>query len=131
MKDVQGIQRGKCNASGCECEEYRTSSGDGQSSSASGKFRCEYCDHTPVQHVKIIELGECRSCGKDNCEKYEFEDPNSYQNCAYCDCPANAHAGAEKCESPPVKFAQIIITYSYAHMLLLRHSRCHIHDLEI
>ena len=93
MKDVQGIQRGKCNSPGCECEEYRTNS------DASGKCRCEYCDHSPVQHVKIIELGECKSCGKDNCEKYEFENPNSYGNCAYCDCPANAHAGAEKCKS--------------------------------
>ena len=95
MKDIQGIQRGKCNWSGCECEEYRTSP-SGESSGASGRYRCEYCDHPPVQHVKIIELGACKSCGKDNCEKYEFDDPNSYSNCAYCDCPANQHEGAEK-----------------------------------
>ena len=99
MKDIQGIQRGKCNSPGCECDEYRTASSDGQMLGGS-KLRCEYCDHTPVQHVKIIELGECRTCGKDNCEKYEFEDPNSYSDCAYCGCQASQHAGAEKCESP-------------------------------
>lgn len=99
MKDIQGIQRGRCNSPGCECEEYRTSP-TGESSGASGRFRCEYCDHTPVQHVKIIELGACKACGKDNCEKYEFDDPNCYSNCAYCDCPASSHEGAEKLRKP-------------------------------
>ena len=100
MKDIQGIERGKCNSPGCECEEYRTSSTENTSDSerrGGGKILCEYCGHTPVQHVKIIELGECKACGKDNCSKYEFDDPHSYSNCAYCDCPASQHAGAEKC----------------------------------
>lgn len=90
MKDVQGIQRGKCNS--CECEEYRTSP------QQSSNLRCEYCNHTPVEHVKIIELGACISCGKDECNKYQSEDPNQYTDCAYCGCSAQGHSGAEKCE---------------------------------
>ena len=88
MKDVQGIKRGKCNA--CECEEYRTPPSDSPS-----KFRCEYCNHTPVEHVKIIKLGKCK-CG--DCEKYQSEEENSYTECGYCGCEASDHAGAEKCK---------------------------------
>ena len=102
MKDIQGVQRGKCNSPDCECEEYRTASSDGRAiggDSTSRKLRCEYCDHTPVQHVKIIELGECKTCGKDGYDKYEFEDPNSYSDCAYCGCGASQHAGGDTCES--------------------------------
>ncbi len=88
MKDIQGSQRGKCNT--CECEEYRTSP------TQPGQLRCEYCNHTPVEHVRIIELGACSSCGKDECDKYQSEDPNSYTDCEYCGCPAHMHAGADK-----------------------------------
>lgn len=94
MKDVQGIQRGKCNDPGCECEEYIAHKG-------SGSLRCEYCNHTPAQHVKIIALGACSSCGKDNCASYESEDPNKYTDCEYCGCKAECHAGAEKLRKPP------------------------------
>ena len=95
MKDKQGINRGKCNS--CECEEYIA---PGQNSPEKPrKIRCDYCNHTPVEHVKIIALGKCSICAPGNCDKYESEDPNSYTNCSYCDCPPNAHAGAEKCKS--------------------------------
>lgn len=89
MKDVQGIQRGKCKDTSCECEEYRTSP-------QAQDLRCEYCNHTPVEHVRIIELGACKICGKDECDKYQSDDPNSYTDCGYCGCGANQHAGAEK-----------------------------------
>ena len=88
MKDIQGVQRGKCNT--CECEEYRTSP------TQPGQLRCEYCNHTPGEHVRIIALGACSKCGKDECNKYQSEDPNSYTDCEYCGCPAHTHAGADK-----------------------------------
>ncbi len=91
MKDIQGVQRGKCNT--CECEEYRTSP------TQPGQLRCEYCNHTPGEHVKIIELGACSSCGKEHCDKYQSEDPNSYTDCEYCGCYAQLHAGADKRKS--------------------------------
>lgn len=85
MKDVQGIQRGKCNH--CECIEYRAPGG-------SGKCACDYCGHRPVDHVRIVELKECT--GKDcDCDKYSSEDPNSYSDCQYCGCSANMHVGSE------------------------------------
>lgn len=93
MKDIQGIQRGKCNK--CECEEYRSPPPD-KSTGKCVKLRCEYCDHTPVEHVKMV-MGGCKKCGEDNCEKYESEDPNSYTDCQYCGCEAKHHVGAEKC----------------------------------
>ena len=92
MKDIQGIQRGKCNS--CECEEYRTTAKPER-----GSLRCEYCNHTPGEHVRIIELGACRVCGKEECDKYQSDDPNSYTDCGYCGCGADLHAGAEKCKS--------------------------------
>ena len=89
MKDVQGIQRGKCNT--CECEEYR-------SPSIPGQLRCEYCNHTPAEHVRIVELGACKQCGEDNCDKYVSDEPNSYTDCQYCGCSANQHEGSDACE---------------------------------
>jgi len=89
MKDIQGIQRGKCNS--CECEEYRAPS-------APGVLRCEYCNHTPGEHVRMVELGACTKCGKDNCDKYVSEDPNSYTDCQYCGCGASHHEGAAACK---------------------------------
>ena len=88
MKDVQGIQRGKCNL--CECIEYRAPE-DG------GKCCCDYCGHRPVEHVRIVELGACRAKGCD-CDTYSPEDPNSYSDCQYCGCSASLHKGAEACE---------------------------------
>ena len=85
MKDVQGIQRGKCNS--CECNEYRTPE-------EQGKYSCGYCGHRPVEHVRIVELGECRTKGCD-CDKYSPEDPNSYSDCQYCGCSASVHKGSE------------------------------------
>lgn len=84
MKDVQGIQRGKCNI--CECSEYRTPSGDGVS--------CEYCGHRPGEHVKMVALGQCMTKDCD-CDQYQSEDPNSYSKCLYCGCTASTHQGAE------------------------------------
>lgn len=89
MKDIQGIQRGACNK--CECEEYRCPPQEG------ARLRCEYCDHTPVDHVRMITLGACKLCGDDCCEKYESETPNKYTDCQYCGCGAQHHEGAEKC----------------------------------
>lgn len=86
MKDIQGVQRGKCNS--CECEEFRASPNPQY-------IRCEYCNHTPGEHVKIVELGACQKCGQDNCDKYVSEDPNSYTDCQYCGCSASCHAGAD------------------------------------
>ena len=88
MKDVQGIQRGKCNS--CECIEYRTPE-------ESGKYSCGYCGHRPVDHVRIIELGGCRTKDCD-CDKYSSDDPNSYTDCQYCGCTASVHDGAEACK---------------------------------
>ena len=96
MKDIQGIQRGECNKCECDCDEYRSPPPD-KDTGKHVKLRCEYCDHTPVDHVKIIQLGGCNKCGEDNCDKYESEDPNSYTECQYCGCGAEHHAGAEKC----------------------------------
>ena len=87
MKDKQGISRGKCTTPGCECSEY-TAPQDTKG------VRCDYCDHVPVKHLKIIKLGAC-SCGE--CDNYESEDPWSYTKCGYCDCPAQRHKGAEQC----------------------------------
>ena len=89
MKDIQGVNRGKCNL--CDCIEY-------MSPTESGHLRCEYCNHTPAEHVKIVELGACKRCGQGDCTKYESEDPNSYSECQYCGCSASAHEGAEVCE---------------------------------
>ena len=89
MKDIQGVQRGKC--TGCECEEYRPPP-------TAGHLRCEYCNHTPAEHLKMVELGACKQCGKDNCDKYVSEDPNSYTECQYCGCAASQHVGADACE---------------------------------
>ena len=97
MKDIQGIQRGKCNS--CECEEYRPPPPSEESSDKKlVRLRCEYCNHTPVEHVKIIKLGACKKCGDENCTEYESEEPNSYTDCQYCGCEAKYHDGADKCE---------------------------------
>ena len=37
-KDKRGISRGKCSI--CECEEYESSA-----------LRCDYCGHTPIDHL--------------------------------------------------------------------------------
>ena len=93
MKDLKGYQRGKCNS--CECDEYMPPPLE----STPGRLRCEYCNHTPGEHVRIISLGACSKCGEDNCDKYEPEDDKSYSVCQYCGCDAVHHAGAEKCEN--------------------------------
>lgn len=95
MKDVHGIQRGKCHSHSCECEEYIAPS-------TSGKLRCEYCNHTPVDHDKIVKLGKCNKCG--DCEAYESEDKNSCSDCQYCGCSSTDHEGAEK------RKAQVVCT---------------------
>ena len=89
MKDVYGDQRGKCNS--CSCREYLAPS-------EPEHHRCEFCNHTPNEHVKIIDLGPCEKCGQGGCDAYESEDPNSYTDCQYCGCPAQHHEGAEDCK---------------------------------
>ena len=42
-KDKRGIKRGHCTE--CECEEYESSA-----------IRCDYCGHTPVNHVPLDPL---------------------------------------------------------------------------
>ena len=41
MKDIQGVDRGKCTKCG-DCAEYTTDGG--------GSVRCTMCDHAPTQH---------------------------------------------------------------------------------
>lgn len=88
MKDKQGVDRGKCTTPGCECGEY-------MAPQDSKGARCDYCDHVPVKHLKMIKLGACSGCGE--CAGYESEDRASYPSCSYCDCPAQRHKGAEQC----------------------------------
>ena len=132
MKDIQGVQRGKCNT--CECEEYRTSP-----KPQPGQLRCEYCNHTPGEHVKIIELGACSSCGKEECDKYQSEDPNSYTDCAYCGCPAHTHAGADKRKSRifvtsirlaflHVQLANVVLCFTRSTQASSSATRC-VHDV--
>ena len=92
MKDVQGEMRGKCNK--CECKEFM---------SAEGRVRCEYCDHSPADHVRIIELGKCLSpqCNGVNCKKYMPENDTEYSNCQYCECESKYHEGADQRERSP------------------------------
>ncbi len=102
MKDVTGIERGKCNS--CPCTEYRIQAG-------SGGLRCDYCNHTPAEHAKVTtQLGACLTCGKDTCDKYVPEDGHSTGECQYCGCDANSHAGgaAAACE----KYQKYTITES-------------------
>ena len=85
-KDVQGVLRGKCNGECCDCEEYYPP--------PEGKgLKCEYCDHVPANHVRIIQLGACRGCS--DCDKYDPEKETSYSECQYCGCEASQHKGAE------------------------------------
>ena len=83
MKDRQGVMRGKCNECD-ECKEYVN---------PDKGARCEYCDHTPTQHVAIIKLGSCK-CGE--CDEYLSDEDFSYTDCQYCGCKAMQHKGAEK-----------------------------------
>lgn len=86
MKDRQGIMRGKCN--GCEeCEEYIA---------PKEGARCDYCNHTPIDHVRIIKLGACKRCGPSECSEYVSGEKSSYTDCQYCGCKAMDHTGAEK-----------------------------------
>ena len=85
MKDRQGVMRGKCNSCD-ECEEYIA---------PKEGARCEYCNHAPVEHVKIIKLGGCKKCGED-CTEYVSGRETCYTDCEYCGCKANEHQGAEK-----------------------------------
>jgi len=48
----------------------------------------------------MVDLGACNKCGKDNCDKYVSEDPNSYTDCQYCGCGANHHEGADALRRP-------------------------------
>ena len=86
-KDIQGVMRGKCNACS-ECEEYLAPVKDGGA-------RCDYCNHTPTEHVKLIKLGACEQCG--DCEEYMSEKQNCYTKCEYCGCSAIKHKGSEHC----------------------------------
>ena len=115
MKDIQGIQRGKCNS--CECVEYRTPGDD-------GKYACGYCGHRPVHHVRIVPLGECRTKDCD-CDKYDSDDKNSYSDCQYCGCSASTHKGAEACKNTPAYNYSKILTFfliQCANHRLLLHS---------
>ena len=88
MKDKQGITRGKCMSSECECTEYL------KPEDSTG-LRCDYCDHAPAKHAKTEtrKLGACTKCR--DCLSYESEDDPSYPDCEYCDCPAQYHENAD------------------------------------
>ena len=94
MKDKHGVPRGHCKEMGCECLEYWLPPPD----FAGGKHFCEYCNHLPGKHLRIVALGYCTGCGQDNCSEYEPEDEKSYSECQYCGCEASYHKGGEFCE---------------------------------
>ena len=94
MKDKHGVQRGQCGVGDCECEQYRRPPPD----STANKHSCEYCNHLPGKHLKIVPLGACSSCGQGNCTRYEPENDWSYSECQYCGCDAKCHGGAQHCE---------------------------------
>lgn len=114
MKDVNGVERGKCNS--CACNEYRTQPG-------SGSLRCDYCNHTPGEHVKIAELGACLKCGQANCDKYMPEEPGGYGECQYCGCDASSHAGAAQPAQGPARKYVCVGLYVYRPLLIRRLNR--------
>lgn len=65
-----------------------------------GGVRCEHCNHTPVDHVRIVKLGACKSPGGCDCDEYLSEETNSYTDCQYCGCAAFVHEGAEILRKP-------------------------------
>eukprot|EP00731_Ephydatia_muelleri_P002148 Em0001g2148a len=87
--DVQGTVRGKCNKCS-ECKVFMVTS--------KGQIRCEYCDHTPTDHVRIIKLGACTSC--NDCKEYMPESPTEYSDCQYCGCSSACHKGADELRKP-------------------------------
>lgn len=84
MKDRQGIIRGKCTSSGCQCAEY-------SKLQDLSSVRCDHCGHSPVKHIEVFNngLGACVNC--TNCSSYESESGSNYSNCEYCECPAQYH----------------------------------------
>lgn len=88
MKDVQGVERGRCTA--CDCKGFICETPKA--------VKCEYCDHAPGQHVRI-ELGECTNklCVGGNCKKYMTEGSTTTETsaCAYCGCEASDHKAQE------------------------------------
>ena len=97
MKDKQGVTRGKCTISGCECTDYMKPQG-------STGVRCDYCDHSPVKHVRTVTLGACTKCKECPCYESDAksEDDRSYPDCEYCDCPARHHENADKSKATPI-----------------------------
>ena len=92
MKDKHGVMRGHCGVANCECQQYRPPPPE----FSGGKHLCEYCDHLPGKHQRVVALGPCLGCGVDNCESYEPENDWSYSECQYCGCEASCHKGAEQ-----------------------------------
>ena len=86
--DVQGTVRGKCNKCS-ECKVFTVTS--------KGQVRCEYCDHVPTDHVRIIKLGACTHC--NDCKEYMPESTTEYSKCMYCDCLSMDHKGADERKS--------------------------------
>ena len=45
--DKRGVDRGPCQVRGCSCSEYEVE--------RKGSLRCDYCAHTPVDHLPVSE----------------------------------------------------------------------------
>ena len=48
--DYIQVQRGRCNVQGCDCTEYSPLS---EGKMQAGNIHCRYCDHAPLEHLKI------------------------------------------------------------------------------
>ena len=79
-EDEFGTKRGMCAL--CECNEYLKPSNDSQN--------CDFCDHKPVKHIEIIQLGAC-IC--NDCDGYTSPTLSKASVCEYCGCPAPNHKG--------------------------------------
>ena len=80
-EDKFGTKRGMCAL--CEdCKEYTKPTNNSQS--------CDYCDHKPVYHIEVIQLGAC-IC--NDCDGYTSPTLSKASECEYCGCPAPNHKG--------------------------------------
>lgn len=84
MKDAQGFWRGRCSKTGCPCSYFM--------SEDAACSDCDYCEHSPSEHVV---LGACTSCSQNECAAYE-EDEGDEGSCSYCGCTPADH-GRHNC----------------------------------
>ena len=70
-KDKQGHWRGKCTVQSCDCGSFLVEDAT--------KVRCDYCDHVPVKHVKVL-----RSCTSEQCGCQSYDEDDEEGTCSYC-----------------------------------------------